>query len=61
MFFAHSLILKKQERIMTLIMIMGLSLLIYVLAERKVRMALQINNETFPNRKSKHTNRPILH
>jgi transposase len=38
LFFAHSLFLKKPERIMTLIM--ALSLLIYALAERQLRQAL---------------------
>jgi transposase len=37
LFFAHSLFLKKPERIMALLMIMGLALLIYSLAERKLR------------------------
>jgi transposase len=41
LFFAHSLFLKKPERIMALLMIMGLSLLIYSLAERKLRQALK--------------------
>ncbi len=35
MFFAHSLFLEKPERIMAPVMIMGLYLLIYALAERK--------------------------
>jgi transposase len=39
LFFAHSLFLKKPERLMALLMIMGLALLIYSLAERKLRQA----------------------
>lgn len=35
LFFAHSLFLKKPERLMALLMVMELSLLIYSLAERK--------------------------
>lgn len=37
LFFADSLFLKKPERIMALMMIMGLALLIYALAERQLR------------------------
>lgn len=60
MFFADSLFLKKPERIMALVMIMGLSLLIYALAERKLRLALQENNETIPDQKGKPTNNPTM-
>lgn len=35
LFFAHSLFLKKPERVIAMLMIMGLSLLIYSVAERK--------------------------
>jgi transposase len=38
--------MKKPERIMALLMIMGLSLLIYSLAERKLRQALKEMNAT---------------
>jgi len=60
LFFADSLFLKKPERIMALVMIMGLSLLIYALAERKLRLALQENNETIPDQKGKPTNKPTM-
>ena len=60
LFFAHSLFLKKPERIMALVMIMGLSLLIYALAERKLRLVLQENNETIPDQKGKPTNKPTM-
>lgn len=60
LFFANSLFLKKPKRIMALVMIMGLSLLIYALAERKVRLLLQVNNETIPNQKGKPTNQPTM-
>ncbi len=49
MFFAHSLFLKRLQRVMALIMIMGLALLIYSLAERRLRKALVENKETIPN------------
>jgi len=60
MFFADSLFLKKPERIMALVMIMGLSLLIYALAERKLRQALQEKKDSIPDQKGKPTNTPTM-
>jgi len=60
MFFAHSLFLKRPERVMALIMIMGLALLIYSLAERQVRKALVENKETIPDQKGKPTETPTM-
>lgn len=60
LFFAHSLFLKKPERIMALLMIMGLSLLIYSLAERKLRQALKEMNATVPDQRRKPTQRPTI-
>lgn len=60
LFFAHSLFLKKPERVMALLMIMGLSLLIYSLAERKLRQALQEMNLTIPSQTRKPTQRPTM-
>lgn len=60
LFFAHSLFLKKPERIMALLMIMGLSLLIYTLAERKLRQALKEMNATIPNQRRKPTQNPTI-
>ncbi len=60
LFFASGLFLKKPERIMALIMIMGLSLLVYSLAERKLRLSLLENNETVPNQKGKPVKNPTL-
>ncbi len=60
LFFAHSLFLKKEERIMAMVMIMGLGLLVYALAERKIRMTLKQLNETIPNQKGKPTNHPTI-
>ena len=45
---------------MALVMIMGLSLLIYALAERKLREALQEKNDTIPDQKGKPTNTPTM-
>jgi transposase len=60
MFFADSLFLKKPERIMALVMIIGLCLLFYALAERKLREALQEKNDSIPDQKDKPTNTPIM-
>jgi transposase len=60
LFFANSLFLKKPERIMALLMIMGLALLIYSLAERKVREALNEMKATIPNQLRKPTQTPTI-
>lgn len=60
LFFAHSLFLKKPERLMALLMVMGLSLLIYSLAERKLRQALKEMNQTIPDQKRKPTQTPTI-
>lgn len=60
LFFADSLFLKKPERIMALMMIMGLALLIYALAERQLRRRLEQTKETLPNQKGKPTQTPTL-
>lgn len=58
MFFADSLFLKKPARIMALLMVMGLSLLIYALAEHQVRTQLDERDETIPDQTGKPTQRP---
>lgn len=60
LFFANSLFLKKSERIMALLMIMGLALLVYSLAERKLREALKVMNATIPNQLRKPTQTPTI-
>ena len=60
MFFAHSLFLKKPSRIMALLMIMGLSLLVYSLAELQVRQNLDERDETIPDQRGKPTKRPTM-
>lgn len=60
LFFADSLFLKKPERIMALMMIMGLALLIYSLAERQLRQALEKSNEKIPDQKGKLTATPTI-
>ncbi|MGC9024099.1 MAG: hypothetical protein ACP5NB_04585 [Chloroflexia bacterium] len=41
-FFADSLFLKSPKRIVALVMVMGLALLVYALAEHRLRTALQV-------------------
>jgi len=60
MFFASGLFLKKPERIMALLMIMGLSLLVYSLSEYKLRHALADQHETLPNQLGKPVQNPTL-
>ncbi len=59
-FFADSLFLKSPRRIMALVMVMGLALLVYALAERKVRLALQEKGESIPNQVGKPTQAPTM-
>lgn len=60
LYFTHSLFLKKSERLMAFLMIMGLSLLIYSLAERKLRQALQEMSATVPDQRRRPTQRPTI-
>ncbi len=60
LFFADSLFLKSPRRIMALIMVMGLALLVYALAEYKLRQALEAQNESLPNQVGKPTRRPTM-
>jgi transposase len=60
MFYAESLYLKSPKRIMALIMVMTLSLLMYSLAEQRVRGALAGANEHIWDQKDKPTQRPTI-
>ena len=60
MFYAESLYLKSPHRIMALIMIMGLSLLVYALAEQKIRKVMKENNFTVNDQKRKPTHKPTI-
>ncbi len=60
MFFASGLFLEKPERIMALLMVMGLSLLVYALAERSLRTKLAQRDESIPNQVGKPTQRPTI-
>jgi len=61
MFFANSLFLKSPARIMAMIMVMGLALLIYALAERQLRQQLAACEETIPDQKGQPTQTPTMH
>jgi len=60
MFYAESLYLKNSGRIMALIMIMALSLLVYSLAERKLRKKLEDADLSVPNQLGKPTRTPTI-
>lgn len=59
LFFAHSLFLKKLARIKALLMVMGISWLIYALAEHQIRHELAQRDETIPDQTGKPIQRPI--
>lgn len=60
MFFAHSLFLKKPSRITALLMVMGLSLLVYALAEHDLRQKLLEHDESIPDQKGNPTQTPTM-
>ncbi len=60
LFFADSLFLKNPGRIMALIMIMVLALLVYALAERKLRLQLAETGETVLNQVGKPIQTPTM-
>lgn len=60
MFFADSLFLKKPSRLMSLMMVMTLSLLVYSAAEFLLRKRLAEAGETVPNQVGKPTSTPTL-
>ena len=60
MFFAHSMFLKNESRIVAMVMIMGLALMIYSLAEHKLREALEKKDETIPDQRKKPTKKPTM-
>ncbi len=60
LFFASSVFLKKPERIVSLGMIMVLSLLVYSVAQFKLRKALEEKKESIPNQLGKQTMKPTM-
>jgi transposase len=60
MFYAESLYLKLPKRIMALIMVMTLSLLVYSLAERKLRKVMASEGLTIGDQKRRPTKSPTI-
>ena len=60
LFFVSSLFVKKPSRIQGLLMVMTLALLVYSVAQRRLRQELARQNETIPNQITQPTNRPTL-
>ena len=60
LFFVSSLFVKKPCRIQGLLMVMTLALLVYSVAQRRLRQALARQNETIPNQINQPTSRPTL-
>jgi transposase len=60
LFFVSSLFVKKPCRIQGLLMVMTLALLVYAVAQRRLRRELARQNETIPNQINQPTSRPTL-
>ncbi len=60
LFFASSVFLKKPQRIVSLGMVMVLSLLVYSVAQLKLRKALSEGGEAIPDQKGKPTANPTM-
>lgn len=60
LFFTSSVFLKTPQRIEALAMIMGLSLMVYTLAQRQLRNALQQAKETIRNQLKRPTDSPTM-
>ncbi len=60
LFFADSLFFKNLGRIIDLIMIIVLALLVYSLAERKLRLQLAETDQSVPNQVGKETQTPTM-
>ena len=59
-FMLDSIFLKKPERISALMMVMTLCLMVYNVAEHRMREALKSNKNTLPNQKGKEVSNPTL-
>jgi transposase len=60
LFLASSVFVKNPERIVALSLVMVLCLLVYRLAEHRLREQLAATGQTVPNQVSKPTDRPTL-
>ena len=59
-FFADSLFFKNPERVETMMMLMGLSLLVYTIGQREIRKNLKAEKSAVKNQLNKLTERPTL-
>jgi transposase len=59
-FLAQRFFIKKPSRIMALLMIMGISLLVYTIAELTLRQQLAEHDETLPDQRGYPTQRPTM-
>jgi transposase len=60
LFFASSLFVKKPQRVEALALIMALTLMVYTLAERKLRQTLAVQQQTVLDQKKKPTAKPTF-
>lgn len=60
LFFVSSLFVTKPSRIQALLMVMTLALLVYAIAQRRLRQQLQATNQTLPNQIHQPTETPTL-
>lgn len=60
MFFADAFFFKNTKRIVALLTLMTISLLVYSLLQRKLRLAIEEKNEPIPDQKGKPTKRPTM-
>ena len=60
LFFTSSVFVKKTERVEAIAMMMGVCLLVYNLAQRKLRQELESANESIRNQVKKFTNKPTM-
>ncbi len=60
LFFVSSLFVKKPSRIEGLLMVMTLALLVYSVAQRRLRAQLATHHETVPNQINQPTSSPTL-
>ena len=60
LFFVSSVFVKKPQRVEALALIMALTLMVYTLAERKLRQALEDQNQTVPDQRKQPTAKPTF-
>jgi transposase len=60
LFFTSNVFVKNPERVEAIAMIMGVCLLVYNLAQRKLRQELELANESIRNQVKKFTNKPTM-